>query len=141
MAFNLTSCPSGWHAADGGGSRPDLRGMFLRGLNNYGTGARSDGKQDPNGGGRSVGDYQADQMQSHKHTDSGHNHSYSSWQSNKHADTGSRGGYARDSQSRTTNNGKANLGDPTNSGTGAGSPRHGNETRSKNVGVIFCVKS
>ena len=42
---------------------PDLRGMFLRGLN---TG-RSDGKQDPEGGSRSIGDYQADQVRSHNH--------------------------------------------------------------------------
>lgn len=34
MAFNLASCPTGWSAADGGGSpaRPDLRGEFVRGL-------------------------------------------------------------------------------------------------------------
>ena len=32
VAFNKTSCPSGWSLADGGSSRPDLRGRFVRGL-------------------------------------------------------------------------------------------------------------
>ena len=67
MAFNLTSCPGGWDAADGSGGRPDLRGMFLRGLNNFGTGPRSDGKEDPDGASRVLGEYQDDQMQSHTH--------------------------------------------------------------------------
>ena len=32
--------------------------------------------QDPDGDARSVGDYQGDKMQSHKHTDSGHRHDF-----------------------------------------------------------------
>lgn len=32
MAFNLTSCPTGWSAANGSGGTPDLRGEFIRGL-------------------------------------------------------------------------------------------------------------
>ena len=42
---------------------PDLRGMFLRGLNV----GRSDGKQDPEGGSRSIGHYQADMVITHNH--------------------------------------------------------------------------
>ena len=42
---------------------PDLRGMFLRGLN----AGRSDGNQDPEGGSRTIGNYQADQVRSHNH--------------------------------------------------------------------------
>lgn len=34
MAFNLATCPTGWSAADGTGGRPDLRGEFIRGLDN-----------------------------------------------------------------------------------------------------------
>jgi hypothetical protein len=34
MAFNLASCPTGWSSADGSGGRPDLRGEFIRGLDN-----------------------------------------------------------------------------------------------------------
>ncbi len=32
MAFNLASCPSGWRAADGTAGTPDLRGEFVRGI-------------------------------------------------------------------------------------------------------------
>lgn len=42
---------------------PDLRGMFIRGLN----AERKDGKQDPEGDGRGVGEYQADTLQRHAH--------------------------------------------------------------------------
>ena len=39
MAFNLTSCPSGWVAADcSGGGSPDLRGAFVRGINGHENG-------------------------------------------------------------------------------------------------------
>ena len=48
---------------------PDLRGMFLRGLN----AGRSDGKQDPEGGSRFVGNYQADQFNLHNHADGSYN--------------------------------------------------------------------
>lgn len=42
---------------------PDLRGLFLRGLNV----GRSDGKQDPDGATRVVGDFQADSISKHDH--------------------------------------------------------------------------
>jgi hypothetical protein len=32
VAFNTATCPSGWVAADGTSSTPDLRGEFIRGL-------------------------------------------------------------------------------------------------------------
>ena len=140
-AFNLSSCPSGWLAADGGGGRPDLRGMFLRGLNNFGTGSRSDGRQDPDGGSRSLRSYQSDQMQSHKHNDSGHKHSARKENRYQTADSGGGGGYWAHGGTTNTGTGYAKLGNPTNSGTGAGNPRHGNETRPKNVGIIFCIKN
>lgn len=34
MAFNLASCPTGWIAADGTSGTPDLRGEFIRWLDN-----------------------------------------------------------------------------------------------------------
>lgn len=42
---------------------PDLRGMFLRGLN----ADRKDGQQDPDGANREAGDYQADLFGAHSH--------------------------------------------------------------------------
>jgi hypothetical protein len=43
---------------------PDLRGLFLRGLN----AGRADGNQDPDGSGRVPGGLQLDQLQGHGHT-------------------------------------------------------------------------
>lgn len=34
MAFNLATCPTGWDEADGTGGTPNLRGEFIRGLDN-----------------------------------------------------------------------------------------------------------
>jgi len=45
------------------GDTPDLRGVFLRGLNE----GRTDGMQDPEGTGRTAGTSQADQFKSHEH--------------------------------------------------------------------------
>ena len=63
-----------------------------------------------------------DIMQSHKHTDSGHTHKY---ESEKESDGwgGNNSSSPVHTQRRNTKNsqsGKANLGNPTNSGTGAG---------------------
>lgn len=42
---------------------PDLRGVFLRGLNE----GRTDGRKDPDGEGRKVGDFQSDSIMKHVH--------------------------------------------------------------------------
>ena len=49
--------------ATGSSNIPDLRGLFLRGIN----AGRDDGDEDPNGAGRSAGDYQQDEFKSHGH--------------------------------------------------------------------------
>lgn len=49
--------------ATGNSNIPDLRGMFLRGLNE----GRVDGKEDPEGTGRTAGSFQADTLKSHSH--------------------------------------------------------------------------
>ncbi len=69
QAFYLATCPTGWKAADGTNSTPDLRGQFIRGLNTFGStaGTRNDGKQDPEGGTRTIGSYQGDVFKSHRH--------------------------------------------------------------------------
>ena len=47
---------------------PDLRGMFIRGLNEFQLNQkRTDGKEDPDGTGRKSGDYQMDDLKSHNH--------------------------------------------------------------------------
>lgn len=46
---------------------PDLRGMFLRGLNTFSEVARNDGNEDPDGKNRRSGDYQADTYTKHAH--------------------------------------------------------------------------
>ncbi|MBN1981868.1 MAG: hypothetical protein JW795_10065 [Chitinivibrionales bacterium] len=49
--------------ATGKADVPDLRGLFLRGLN----AGREDGREDPEGAGRTAGDYQADTLKTHQH--------------------------------------------------------------------------
>lgn len=49
--------------ATGKANVPDLRGMFLRGLNE----GRDDGSQDPEGSTREAGDFQVDTLKSHSH--------------------------------------------------------------------------
>ena len=64
--FNMVSCPSGWIAADGTNGTIDLRGMFVRGLDN-GRGLDA---------GRLLGSTQTSQNLAHTHSlnDPGHNH-------------------------------------------------------------------
>lgn len=54
---------SDYSRATNNASLPDLRGMFLRGLNI----GRNDGMQDPEGTGRIAGSYQADAFTRHRH--------------------------------------------------------------------------
>jgi len=79
VSYFANEAPLGWLLCDGkkisneskykalrdliGTNTPDLRGMFLRGLNN----SRNDGKQDPDGHDRLLGSYQADQYRAHRH--------------------------------------------------------------------------
>lgn len=65
MAFYLASCPEGWAPADGTNGTPDLRGVFIRGRDDVGTGAAGN---DP-AGARNIGDpMQADAFQNHNHS-------------------------------------------------------------------------
>ncbi len=106
----------------GGTTVPDLRGLFLRGLNV----GRADGLQDTAGGGRVAGDYQGDAFASHNHTN---------------------GAYAFLSR---TNPGFGTTGALTD-GTGVGEPDiqsvapllaagSGSETRSRNAAVYYYVR-
>ena len=115
-SFNLTACPSGWQPADGRSNRPDLRGVFVRGMEDFGSG-RVD--RDPNrSGSNTLGSYQGDDFKSHDHYTAGG------------TGLGSRdtNGHFRTSTSGTSVNNRL--------------VRHtgGSETRPKNVALLFCVK-
>ncbi len=62
-AFFLSTCPSGWVPADGTNGTPDLRGLFVRGRDDFGTGPAG---RDP-GGVRAVGHFQGHAFQTHHH--------------------------------------------------------------------------
>jgi microcystin-dependent protein len=111
---------------------PDLRGEFIRGW-------AHDRNVD---GGRIFGSFQLGQMQSHKHRDSGHSHNVVifgigsgtspkwslMWQPSYYYK--SYGGFV--------GVGYANLSNPIQST--AGSVYHGNETRPRNVALLYCIK-
>jgi microcystin-dependent protein len=121
---------------------PDYRGYFLRGVD-MGAG------RDPDvisrtavitGGntGDAVGSVQEDQMQSHKHDDSGHTHGYyTNIDQEGHGD-GPYTSAENDNTYQTTETGYANLTDPVTST--AGLVRHGMETRPRNAYVIWIIK-
>jgi hypothetical protein len=113
VAYTTKTCPSGWVQADGDNGTPDLRGQFIRGRNTFDDGAttRSDGKQDPDGT-RSMGDYQADEFKSHTHS----------------GVPSSANGFLSDIGGNAARTLSGNTG-----ATG------GNETRPKNVALIYCV--
>ncbi len=111
MAFDLTACPDGWVTADGTAGTIDARGVFLRGLD---KGAN----KDVDGLNRAVGSYQADQFKNHSHTYSFENVT----QAIRHGDSG--------------NMTAAYSSVPANTSSAGG-----NETRPKNVAVLYCQKS
>jgi hypothetical protein len=120
-AFNLSSCPTGWNAADGTSGSPDLRGVVVRGLDN-GRG------QDP---GRTLNTFQGDSFASHNHTvnDPGHNHSYNQTTASTVL-TGSVAVTLPNTIS-SASTGTSSTGISINS-TG------GSETRGKNVALLYC---
>jgi len=124
MAFYLSACPDGWTPADGSPGTPDLRGRFIRGLNDFGTGAGTV-SVDP-AGTRALGSLQTDAFQGHWHElfgnfelggpDFGFNiHARQTY----HSSTAVR---------RAVTDGEN------------GEPRTSTETRPVNVGLIYCVR-
>lgn len=131
MAFYLTTCPSGWIPADGTNSTPDLRGAFVRGLNSFDGGTTSNARDPQDTGARSIGHFQTDAFQ-------GHRHGYSS------------GGDAP-TIIQPVANGSVTTGGPGSNGLletetttitdqGQGTPRFTTETRPQNVALIYCVR-
>ncbi|MCE9597374.1 MAG: phage tail protein [Spirochaetia bacterium] len=122
VAFYLAACPEGWAPADGTNSTPDLRGQFVRGRDDIGTGPAG---TDP-AGSRAIGNTQLDAFQGHRHNVS----------HNTGANTGiaAPGGGGADAP-----NGVINILDPITDGSN-GPPRTANETRPKNVALTYCMR-
>ena len=58
MAFNLTSCPTGWTLANGSSGTANMLGTVARGYDPSNT-------RDPNGSTQSIGSYESDMFQTH----------------------------------------------------------------------------
>ncbi|MCR9145124.1 MAG: phage tail protein [bacterium] len=124
MAFFLASCPNGWAPADGTNGTPDLRGRFIRGLDDAGTGAAG---ADPSGV-RALGNEQLDAFQGHRMgAPNGGAFAVSQPQPTLVFDAVSGGSF-----SPTT-------GDPVTDGVN-GTPRTSSETRPRNVALIYCMR-
>jgi microcystin-dependent protein len=158
--FAGTSAPSGWLACNGaivsqttyatlfaaigatwntGGEGagnfrlPDLRGMFLRGTGTNATGSSSGAI------GPSVGGYDADTYLNHNHaatsTDAGHTHSFTETNGSGAAAAGI-GGQGVNNFSGTTGSGNASITTTVNTSTTGGT-----ETKPKNYGVLYIIKT
>ena len=118
-AFHLNTCPEGWIQADGNNGTPDLRGVFLRGMNSFDGGATSNARDPEDTGARSLTHYQTDQFASHTH------------ELRTGPDT-----------PPGTPQGVTHTPNPVNVVTNAWTNNSGGtETRPKNVAVIFCMKN
>jgi hypothetical protein len=106
------STKTAFYALTGKTKLPDLRGVFIRGLNFD----RNDEKQDPDGQNRVVGDYQPDDFMKH-------NHSIST------AGIWRRSFKGEDGSPRTVHQGDGYTGD-----------NGGKETRPRNVALYYYIK-
>jgi microcystin-dependent protein len=131
---------------------PDYRGLFLRGVDRDANGMASgrapdvDRREAARGGvgnnGNAVGSFQADAIQSHKHNDSGHGHPADGLRAeHERSDNANDRDVAKRGSTVTIGTGHAQLGDPVDSGSGAGAVRHGKETRPANVGVWWIIRA
>lgn len=125
MAFYLADCPEGWTVADGENGTPDLRGRFIRGMDNMGIGAAN---VDPQSALRTLGHEQMDAFQGHRHSPLGQ----SFWGHNGGGAAGPALGSIAWAPYSTT-------GDPTADASGI-APRTSTETRPRNVALIYCMR-
>lgn len=134
---------SSWGAA---GKLPDLRGVFLRGINNGRTGTYSDPDT------RDVGDYQDDTFKSHDHpagelvnsNNGNHTHKLIELDNGSDVTDGADGDITVDNSGRDDNihrDGRVQAaGDHTHTISGTTGNRGGDETRPVNAGVNFIIK-
>jgi microcystin-dependent protein len=120
-----------WGSGDGSTTFnvPDLRGMFMRGTGTNATGSSS------GAAGPAVGAYAADTYLNHSHavTDPGHGHSYSIWGERRTAEGGQSSFWA--------NTGSSTTGTSTTGLTVNTSTTGGTETKPKNYGVLYIIKT
>jgi microcystin-dependent protein len=126
----FTAIGTTWGSGDGSTTfnLPDLRGVFLRGTGTNATGSSSGAV------GPSVGTYAADTYLNHSHTatDSGHTHSTSSFGSP---------GLSPGGTTYNTVSGSTNTGTGYASITVATSTTGGTETKPKNYGILYIIKT
>ena len=106
---------------------PDLRGMFMRGTGTNATGSSSGAV------GPSVGAYAADTYLNHSHaiTDPGHTHTYQGIGSGSYVIQASN-----QYNTGVTNTGSSTTGISVNTSTTGGT-----ETKPKNYGVLYIIKT
>lgn len=124
IAFHLSTCPEGWVPADGTGGTPNLRGRFIRGMNDFGTGTDA---ADPDGATRAIGSEQLDAFQGH-------------WHSAENTDGSGYypgGTFFQTPGSGTFTNNRVRDAVPDTSGI---APRTATETRPRNVALIYCMR-
>ncbi|KAB2930822.1 MAG: tail fiber protein [Leptonema illini] len=127
-AFYLSDCPEGWTIANGSNGTPDLRGRFIRGLDNMGGTAAG---VDPDSS-RGLGSEQDDRFQGHWHwrnTGQDAEHDMSAYSTGSFA-MGFGGNHSM---------ALSYTGNAVNDGV-HGDPRVSRETRPRNVALIYCMR-
>jgi microcystin-dependent protein len=127
-----------WGAGNGSSTFnvPDLRGAFLRGTGSHGTSNMANGNDYA---GPSVGSFENDQMQDHKHQVGWYNGTANAEFYNNYLAKATSNGYGIGSATLSFYN--SNILTGANTASGHGTPRRGDETRPFNAGILYCIKT